>query len=76
ALSGAIARLADDEGLRRDWADRCRAHARTHFSAATHLEALVTALREHARTPVLRTARRAHDVARARVGTVPAAPHG
>ncbi|HEX6964379.1 MAG TPA: glycosyltransferase [Gemmatimonadaceae bacterium] len=76
ALSVAIATLASDERLRREWAARCRAHARGNFSAAAHLDALVGAMRDHARIPVLRAAHRAHDPAPAHIDTVPAAPHG
>lgn len=76
ALAAAITRLAADAGLRREWASRCRAHARANFSAAAHLDALITALRAHARVPVLRGARRAHDATPSRVGAVPIAPPG
>jgi colanic acid/amylovoran biosynthesis glycosyltransferase len=53
AVSAAIARLATDERLRTEWAGRCRAHARTHFSADAHLRVLLGALHDRARVPVV-----------------------
>ena len=76
ALSAAIARLAADVGLRRDWAGRCRAHACANFSAGAHLDALLSAVRDRARIPVLRGHGFARRALAARMGTAPAAPHG